>query len=148
MKQSDINRMDIKQIKSILEEHCNVLLHHSSKINNGFINSIALSKKYNKPLITWIMDIYHRCLINHWIETNGKILLPIQFIENYLFMKHLSDRSELSVYNSFKSVIMTFHRTIGSFPEIGSSVFKYNDNLMEYIQTTNTINKVIKNTAV
>ena len=137
---TDINHRDIIEVKSILEQRCPVLLHHASTINDSFINTIALSKKCNKPILTWIIDVYNRFLIDYYICTYGKILLPMQFIDNYLWMQHVPS----SLYDSFKTVVMNFHRIVGSFPEIGSSVFKYDDNLDEYIQITNTINTVIK----
>ena len=139
-KQQDLNQKDVMEIKSILEQHCPVLLHHASKINNAFINIIGLSKKCDKPILIWIIDIYHRFLVDFFINTKGKILLPIEFIDNYLGIKHLPS----PIYDSLKIVITNFHRTIGSFPEIGSSVFKYDDNLTEYIQVTSTINAAIQ----
>lgn len=135
-----LNDKEIMEIKYILELHCPVLLHNASRINNAFINTIGLSKKCGKPILTWIIDVYHRFLIDYFINTNGKILLPIEFIDNYLAMKDLHSE----IYDSLKIVITNFHRTIGSFPEIGSSVFKYNDNLIEYIQITDTINHSIQ----
>ena len=99
-----------------------------------------MSKKCDKPILIWIIDIYHRFLVDFFINTKGKILLPIEFIDNYLGIKHLPS----PIYDSLKIVITNFHRTIGSFPEIGSSVFKYDDNLTEYIQVTSTINAAIQ----
>ena len=134
--------IEYTNVYNIIQQHCNVLLHHSTKINNSFIDCIAVSKKYDMPLITWIMDVYHRFLINYWMETNGKILLPIEFVDNYLFMQKLYQNSKL-LYDAFRIVITTYHRTIGSFPEIGTSVFKYDDNMTEYIQIVNSINQQI-----
>eukprot|EP01084_Bolivina_argentea_P275674 470197_1 len=145
IKQSDINNAHVREAKTILKKWHNLFLHQNIETDNCIVNILSLSKTYKIPLLTWIIDVYHRFAINYWINTNGKILLPQEFIDNYLFMTHLKNNSQITIYKSVQTIITTqkINRSISIYPQIASTPFKYDDNLNQYVKITSQINNTI-----
>ena len=67
---SEINDNDMQFARSIIQTYCPDLLSTKSPdgfenndLNQGIITMVALSKKLNILLLTWIIDVHHRTIL-------------------------------------------------------------------------------------
>eukprot|EP01084_Bolivina_argentea_P290867 499751_1 len=158
MKPSEVTEEEKKSIAKDIRKYCPTLFENDggdeknsdkSKENKSMIYVVSFAKLYDIPLLTYFVDCYHRILIDNWIDSKSH-LHPKDFIKNYKFMQELkqmstnTDIQEYDLYTIFEHIIPTFHKRFFQFPKMASSLYKYDDDLSDYIEITQEINNALR----
>ena len=156
MKVTDISENDKEEISEIIKTHCVGLFENGNNgklvtiQNESIVMIVAFARKseFATPLLTHFVDVYSRYSINNWLRQRPKdqqqnASVSWNFYDNYKFMLDLQQTSP-KLYEIFVHLVTTFHKRVFSFPDIGSALSKYDDDLGDYIEITKELNKALR----
>ena len=149
-KYSQVSKKEKKEIENIIVRYCEGLLDKTDttavkKLNDGITVIVALARKHHIPLLTYLIDVYGRMMVEYWLKHNDQFN-PQYFVEQYELTKKLGNKSTKSnsLYDIIKHAVPTFLRRMFSFPSIATTGDKIDDNLNEFIEITTQINSILR----
>ena len=151
---------EITHARYIIQSYCPDLLKpndddgfttNNSNYNNAIVTMIAWAKHLRIPLLSWIMNVHHRSIINDQINPSCSYIKytmdnrvdyiahePYDVdITNYYLMQYLHQNSP-KLHHLFKHSVSTFSRHLFQYPVTQNlfTTIKYDDDFYDYCHLT------------